>query len=105
MLGLHPKDGERELLVIFVVVLVVGIVCMLCRAGFVGIWNKTVQYPAGMTTNAADVSYGSGYPDATYVGRDWTAQPFGGQATNQNYSSAGLALGTFLAHDGTFQPY
>ena len=39
-------------------------------------WNVDITYPAGEATNAADVSYGSGYQPGTYVGHDWTAQPF-----------------------------
>lgn len=54
--------------------------------GKTGYWNLNIPYPAGVTTNAADVSpgvdgrpwNGSGLPMGQYVGHDWTAQPFGG---------------------------
>jgi hypothetical protein len=51
-----------------------------------GYWNLNIPYPTGVTTNSAAILpgtdgkpyNGSGNPTGTYVGRDWTAQPFGG---------------------------
>ena len=66
---------------------VVGIVLfMLFGHTNQGFWNLNIPYPAGVTTNAADVMpgqtgrpwNGSGLPPGQYVGNDWTAQPFGG---------------------------
>lgn len=61
------------------IIAVVGIVLFLLFGhglGTTGLWNMNIPYPAGVTTNPADVQpgtdgrpfNGSGYPTGTYVG-------------------------------------
>ena len=65
---------DRDLLIIGLVILFVAFICVL--GGRVLSWTTPPRYDTGVTTNAAEVSYGSGYPAGTYVGHDWTVQPF-----------------------------
>lgn len=53
--------------------------------GTTRLWNMNIPYPTGQTTNAADLLpgtegrpwNGSGLPENTYTGHDWSSQPFG----------------------------